>query len=228
MHSRGMIEERQMGIVLKTMEYREKERIIHVFTEREGLIQLIVKGRSQKRPQLFALTVPFCLAEFVYVKGRSSLFFFRDGFVSDLHLFLRDDVKYLESSGKMAALLLKSQMQGKGSTPLYHLLIAYIRALSRWKPANIVNSFFLKLLKHEGKMGSLEKCSLCHQLPQSCLENGETRCLSHADANALRFSEQERKDLDILAKARRFEEIDRVELTSSMERIIFFITRTLD
>ena len=58
------------GVTLQATPFQEKARIITVFTEKEVLVSLIVKGLNTKRPSFLAITTPFCEAEFIYKKGR--------------------------------------------------------------------------------------------------------------------------------------------------------------
>ena len=62
------------GIVLTSYPFKEKDRIIKVFTKDKGLISLIIKGLSSKRSNLLALSSNFCMQEFVYRIGKSEIF----------------------------------------------------------------------------------------------------------------------------------------------------------
>ena len=79
------------ALVLRSMEYKERQRIITLFTP-QGLMSVIIKGISLKKPHLLSLTSPLCLGEFHFSQGKSDLFYFRDGTVIDEHLHLRNHV----------------------------------------------------------------------------------------------------------------------------------------
>lgn len=142
-----MKEERIEGIVLKTFDYKENERIITIFTQTEGVITLIVKHIKNK----IAITTPFCQAEFLFTKGKSDLFKFQDGTILDDHHYLRQDLSHLQAAAEMVKIILKSQLPGKPAPKLYALLLAYLRRLPYFKDATpLLTSFYLKILTHEG------------------------------------------------------------------------------
>jgi DNA repair protein RecO (recombination protein O) len=144
-----MKEERVEGIVLKSFDYKENERIITVFTSQEGLITLIVK--NIKNQNKMALTTPFCLAEFLFIKGKSDLFKLQDGSILNDHHFLRRTLVHLQAAAEMVKIILKSQLPGKPAPKLYDLLLAYLNQLPNFEdPAPLIGSFSLKLLTHEG------------------------------------------------------------------------------
>ncbi len=144
-----MREERAEGIVLKTFDYKENERIITIFTPEEGVITLIVK--HIKNQNKIALTTPFCQAEFLFIKGKSDLFKLQDGTILNDHHFLRASLAHIQAAAEMVKLILKSQLPGKPAPKLYALLLAYLSHLPHFEDtSSLIGSFYLKLLTHEG------------------------------------------------------------------------------
>ena len=142
-----MKEERSEGIVLKTFDYKENERIVTIFTESDGVVALIAKNVKNK----IAITTPFCQAEFLFTKGKSDLFKFQDGTILDDHHYLRQNLSHLQAAAEMLKIILKSQLPGKPAPKLYALLLAYLRQLPHFKDVTpLLTSFHLKLLMHEG------------------------------------------------------------------------------
>ena len=99
------MEEKVEAIVLKSIPFQEKNRILTIFSKEEGLLSLIVKKISS--PHLLALTTPFCVGEFLYKKGRGDLFSFRDGTIYDSLSFLRNNFESLQAASSMARAILK-------------------------------------------------------------------------------------------------------------------------
>ncbi len=144
-----MKEERAEGIVLKTFDYKDNERISTVLTADEGVITLIVKGIRYNNK--ISLTTPFCQAEFLFTKGKSDLFKLQDGAIINDHSFLRNNLSYLQAAADMVKHVLKSQLPGKSAPQLYHLLLACLKQLPFFSDtALLTHSFYLKLLTHEG------------------------------------------------------------------------------
>jgi DNA repair protein RecO (recombination protein O) len=147
--------EKVEGIVLRSLPYREQEKILTLFTAERGLISLIVKKISKKSSHLLALSSLFCQGEFLYEKGNSDLYRFLDGSLLDEHLFLRQNWRYLEAASKLTKALLHSQLPGKPAPHLYALFISYLRQIPHFEePLGLFASFYLKLLHHEGVLGA--------------------------------------------------------------------------
>jgi len=140
-------EQRSEGIVLRSALFKEHDRIITVFMQEAGVVSLMVKKAHHHR----ALTSPFCQGEFLYVKGKSDLYQFRDGTVLEEHYALRNSLSHLSSAGEMVQAILHSQLPGKAAPNLYALLAACMKKIPLFDhPFRLITSFRLKLLTHEG------------------------------------------------------------------------------
>ncbi len=169
-------EEKAEGIVLRSQEFQERKRIISLLTPSSGLIQMIVKGLSERRPHLFALTTPFTLGEYHYWEGRSSLYQFTEGAVLDEQLYLREKLSYLETAGAMAKWLLDHLLPEAPDATPYLLLKSFIKQIPNFEEKEtLLAAFFVKILQHEGFL-DLRSLSLTHR-PQ-VLELAKTRSFS--------------------------------------------------
>jgi DNA repair protein RecO (recombination protein O) len=186
-----MHEEKTEGIVLRSQNYKERHRIITLFSP-QGLISLIVKSISRKNARLFTLTTPFNHGEYIYRQGRSDLFLFYDGSVLDDHLDLRQNLRSLQTAGALANAILTSQMFGKPAPALFALYKSYHKQIRSFDdPAPLLASFYLKLLKHEGLLSLSLHCANCEGNTAQTLDNGESFCSQHAGQNAISFSAPE-------------------------------------
>jgi DNA repair protein RecO (recombination protein O) len=140
-------EERSEGVVLKSILFKESDRIITLFTQNNGIVSLLIK---KFRPYT-ALATPLCCGEFLYNMGKTDLYLFQDGHIINDHFALRGSFTLLSAAGSMAASLIHSQLPGKPSPELYTLFLAYLKCLPLLANSkNLVASFILKLLTHEG------------------------------------------------------------------------------
>ncbi len=209
----------QEGIVLRTMEYKERERILHLYTPHSGLISLIVKRLSRKQGHLLALSTPFCHGDYHYTIGRSSLYRFTDGSVIQTHCHLRDDLSYLETAGAIAHALLVSQLPGKPAPALFQLALTYLKQIPLAQNQQALKaSFLLKLLKHEGLLSTWPHCSQCER-PIAFLEGGEGFCALHGRGGAP-LSDEEWQTLQALAEARSFQKLSEISLAEKLEKKI--------
>jgi len=147
--------EKTEGIVLSSIEFRDRQRLIKVFTPHFGLMTLIVKGISKKAYHLISLTSLLTRGEFLFSKGRGEIFRFIEGTTLDMHLPLREDLCNLNVAGKLVHTILRSQFPGKPSPRLYALFVSYLTQLPSFiEKETILYSFYLKMLKHEGLLPS--------------------------------------------------------------------------
>lgn len=154
-----MQEEKTEGIVLRSQDYKERHRIITLFTP-EGRLSLIVRGISRKNTRLLSLTTPFCHGEYLYRRGHSELLSFRDGTILDDHYSLRNSLKSLQVAGALANAVLTSQMADKPAPALFSLYKSYHNQVPHFSnPEVLLASFQLKLLKHDGLLNTASYCS---------------------------------------------------------------------
>ncbi len=143
-----MKEEKIEGIVLRSQEYREKSRIISVYTPTNGLIQMVLKKISS--PRLMTLSTPFTHAEFHYQKGTSQLLRFLEGSPIDENLLLRKNFNSLQVAGQMTAALLYLLLPESPDPLLYALYKTYLKRIPTFESTKLLlASFYLKLLQHE-------------------------------------------------------------------------------
>lgn len=195
------MEERTQGIVLRSLDYRENQRIITLFTPL-GLISLIVKRIQRRSSHLLTLTTLFCEGEFLFKKGRSDLYAFLDGSVLDVHLPLRDQLASLKAAGSLGQALLASQFAGRVSPALYQLFRCYLRQIPAFAPPGaLIASFQLKLLAHDGLLSLTPECTRCSD-KASRLAQGESLCTTHHAEHSLSFSTEEWNQLLLLHDAK--------------------------
>lgn len=143
------MEERVQAIVLKTLDYRDHQRIVTVMTSEIGLLSFLIRGL--KKGSRFILTTPFSHGEYVLKKRKGDLLSFRDGTLFSDHEALRSDYKRLKTAGDMANLLLKTQLPGKPAPQLFALFLAYLKKMPLFEDPHVLSlSFTLKLMTHDG------------------------------------------------------------------------------
>lgn len=146
-----MQQEHSKAIVLRSIPFKDNQKILSLFSEHFGLISLLVKGISPKKPSTNSLCELFCEAEFIFSRGNSDLKKFQDGSLLNLHLPLRNKLSYLKTASSMTHALLKSQMPETPAPHLYALLSSFLKQIPSFESQEtLLGCFYLKLLKHEG------------------------------------------------------------------------------
>lgn len=222
-----MKEEKTEGIVLRSFDYQEHERIITLFTAQMGLITLIVKGINKKNSHLFTLTTPFCLGEYVFTRGRSDLYKYLDGTYLD-YLPLRENLIHLRAAIAITKALCNSQLPGKAAPKLYALTMTYLRQIPLFTdPAPLIASYHLKLLKHDGLTHLRIPCSHCAQ-ESSHIHKGESLCYRHAVSNeSFFFTKDEWEILMGLQDTRQFKDLQLLPVGPLLQEKIenYFLNR---
>ncbi len=192
-------QEKEEAIVLNSLEFKERSRIITLFTKTSGVISLIVKTISSKKRPLFNLTTPLCRGEFLYRLGKNTLHKFLDGTIIDMHLPLRKSYDHLEAAGYLIQAIKKSQLPEKPAPKLYNLCSSYLKHLPEFKePKILAASFYLKILKHEGLIALAPKGQSCNK------------------ENFSNFTPPEWNELLVLSEARTFADLQTVDLSSPL------------
>lgn len=216
-------EEHQEGIVLRSLDFKDREKIITVFTANRGLISLIVKGITKKRSHLLTLTSPFTQADYHYLIGRSSLYSFKEATPLNTHHYLREKLSHIQAATTFASALLSSQMPGKPAPHLYALTLSYLKQLPQFDtPSSLTASFLLKLLKHDGHLSLKNGCTSCGE-PPTHLHVGEPFCRTHTPAYAHLLSQTEWDTLQVLAEARSFAPLKEIQVSPSLHQMIELI-----
>ena len=137
------------SIVLRSAFLKDKQKILSLFSERFGLISLIIKGCSS--PIKGSLSEPYCEAEFSFTKGSSDIRKYHDGSIIDLHLALRNKLSHLKTASAMGKAILTSQLPEKASPHLYALLSTFLKQVPLFLfQETLLTCFYLKFLRHEG------------------------------------------------------------------------------
>ncbi len=206
-------EEMQEGLVLRRVDYKDRQKIITIFTPQRGLVSLIVKGITRKKTNLLTLTSPFTRAQYNYRIGRSDLYQYLDGTPLATHHNIRNNLDHIETAAELVKALLLTQMPGKAAPALYALTISYLHELHQFKnPTTLSSSFFLKLLKHDGLLALSPNCSHCKN-ESTHLHLGESYCQSHTPHPAHHLTTDEWNTLHTLADTRAFDPLKEITLT---------------
>ncbi len=189
--------EKGEGLILRQIPFQESKQILTIFLPEEGVTSFIAKRSNT------GTFSPICELEFAYRRGRGELHYLFEGRASNSYLELRNTIEQLEYAGEIIQLLLGSQLPGKPAPLLYILTLRYLDRLRfGLKPINLVASFFLKLLTHEGLF-------LAKSSPN---RDSHFHCASHRP-----FSSEEWLLIDILSCSRSFNAIE----TPSIEKDLF-------
>jgi DNA repair protein RecO len=203
------------GITLQTIPYRDREKIVTLFSEKNGILSMIVRGISLKKTP-FALLNPFCLGDFALKKSRGELFSFIEGNPIDENFSLRKDFSYLQAAGLMTKSLLHAHFPHHDESQIYELFKCYLRKIPSFTQAEILaRSFQMKFLLHEGLVHLSNRCNICTN-EALFIDSGESVCYKHASPNALSFSQKEMETIHLLSFLRSISLLQQVQMNEEL------------
>ncbi len=137
------------GIVLKTQEYKENDKLLWIFTEEFGKVTVIAKGARKSKNKNFSNTLPFSFGEYVLYKGRT--------------LYTLNEGRIIDSFQDILNELIDIAIEEGESHPIFIDLVKCFY-LMRNKAIDLdllARAFEVKVLKATGYGISLENCALC-------------------------------------------------------------------
>jgi DNA repair protein RecO (recombination protein O) len=154
---------RSNAIILKSIDYRESEKIVTIFTEKEGKIKAIAKGTKKPNSSLRACIQPF-VNSFLYFSQGKNMDIITQGKVVDFFGNCREDLPRTLYCIYIMELLDKSLMEKVKLPELFRTTLQVLRYLdqSGYQPL-VIRYFEMKLLIQLGYQPVLQKCANCEQ-----------------------------------------------------------------
>lgn len=152
------------GIVIRSMDYGEGNKIITLCTENSGKVGVLVRGAKKVKSRHAAMTQLFTLGEYVFFRTGTGLGTLNAGEIIASHHTLREDL-VLAANASYACELLDRVLQDEETGSFwFHQLKACLEALSEKKdPAIIIHLYEMKILQAAGYAPELEQCISCGQ-----------------------------------------------------------------
>jgi len=204
------------AITLQSTLYKDKHAILKLFTEKEGVISVMLYGLSPKKPILFSLASPITRSQVTYKRTSKDICQLIDAQVTVSNLPFRKDLSTLRSASLMIKALLLSQLPHKKAKKLFSLCVSYLDKMPTVDHApNLAASFLLKLLLHEGLLKISPTCNHCEN-PSVTIESGESLCHRHMTSSKNLFSSEELSQLFTLAYSRQYDDLFKKKLNAEM------------
>lgn len=198
------------GIILRVIPFRDYDQIISIFTLEAGLVKVLYKGSSTKSKKGKGLCMPLTKVEVSYREKRGEVFGCHELNCREIFLSLRKNLCFLEVACDLLQVILDSQLIGKSSPQLYHLLCYYLHKIPQTvNPCLLGASFRLKLLKHDGLVGFPFSCSECGEFlhHEAFIYGSESWCRKHHLDRSQSWNLNELQTVYCLANSQSFKEI---------------------
>lgn len=159
------------GIVLRTIDYSESDRIVSFITKEAGKITGIAKGARKSRKRFANALEPFtCLSIVFSQKKGGKMAFIEETAIVDHYPGIRSDLEKSLAAAYFMDLTDQFILEGKRHPDLFYLINRFLGILENEKYTdNMVRFFELRFLRLAGYEPILDRCSICNTPLQASL-----------------------------------------------------------
>ncbi|MGE5389671.1 MAG: DNA repair protein RecO [Deltaproteobacteria bacterium] len=152
---------RSRSIILKTIDYRDADKLVTLFSEKQGKIRAVARGVKKPASSLRVCLQPFCHSH-LYLSGGKELENITQGKLIDFFPNIREDIDLTLQVLYLMELLDKSLMDHMPLPALYSVTLEVLEYLDThgWNPLAI-RYFEASLLKYLGYQPLLDRCVNC-------------------------------------------------------------------
>jgi len=149
------------GIVIRTSDYGETNKVVTIFTRENGKVGVIARGAKKPSSRLSAITQLFTYGTFLFQKG-SGLGSLQQGETIQSMRSVREDIFLTAYASYITELLDKGTENEKGNPFLFELYLQSLKYLADGiDPDVLVHIFEMKMLNVLGLYPNLNECVSC-------------------------------------------------------------------
>ncbi|WMJ82438.1 DNA repair protein RecO [Clostridium sp. MB40-C1] len=150
------------GVVLKTQDYKENDKLLWIFCEKIGKVCAIARGAKKGKSKFLSSTQQFCFGEYVLYRGKN-LFTVNEIEIIDSFQDILKDIDSITFASYFCELILIGLQDEESNRDLFK---DFVKALYLLKSKAVdleilARSFELKILKATGYAFNFDRCSLC-------------------------------------------------------------------
>ena len=139
------------GVVLRTVNYRDFDRMLTLFTREEGRLSACARGAHRQKSPLSAASTLFCTGEYV-LEEKNGRFFVKSCMLDAAYYPLREDPKRLAYASALVQVCEEIVQPGQPMPELYDMLLralAYLAYDAQTPCENIVLPFLMRGLRRQ-------------------------------------------------------------------------------
>lgn len=150
------------GLVIRTKDYGEGNKILVLYTQELGKISVMARGAKKPKSRLSSVSQPFTRGLYLFYKGSGGMGTLSQGEILQSFRALRQDLFQASHASYFVDLVDKLTEEHEKNTYLYQLLVETLQFLEDGKDADILTRLFeLKLLHIGGYRPELNQCVIC-------------------------------------------------------------------
>jgi len=153
---------RDRGIVLRTQDFAETDRLVSLLSEKRGRLEILAKGARRMERTSGAVLDLLNLVEVVYYRRRSGLHLLREASLIQSFLGMRKDLERLEAGLSLARWALELVPRENPDPRPFRLTLSFLLALEGGgNPAVLLRAYRLRFLSLLGYRPILSGCLSC-------------------------------------------------------------------
>ncbi len=151
------------GLVIRSVDYKESDRLITIFTEEMGTVSAIAKGARTHKSRFLSSASPFCYASFVLYK-KGDFFWVKEASLIESFFGLRDSIEGL-AVGTYVLEVLSHVTVNEAERDLLRLSLNTLYAISKgtYSLKKVKAAFEIRLMAIIGFMPDTVHCVNCGQ-----------------------------------------------------------------
>lgn len=159
------------GIVIRSFDYGEGDKILTVFSKEAGKMSIMARGAKKLKSRHSAIAQLFTHGEFTcYRAGSGSMATLNNGEIENTYYPLRQDIHKTAYASYLMELTDKTVGENERNAPLFEQLKAALDALDEDKdPQIVINIYELHMLAVAGYRPVLDECVSCGAKPSETM-----------------------------------------------------------
>ncbi|MEW9701617.1 DNA repair protein RecO [Paenibacillus sp. SI8] len=150
------------GIVLRSMDYGEGNKIISLFTPELGKVSIMARGAKKVKSRHAAVTQLFTYGDFVFFKQSGQMGSLNSAEITQAHHALREDLHMSAYASYLVEMTDKMLGDEEGSTYLFEQVKAGLSAIEEGKDMQIVIHLYeMKMFDLAGYLPVTDACVSC-------------------------------------------------------------------
>lgn len=168
--------EKTKGVIIKSQDYKENDKLIWIYTEELGKVTFIARGSKKSKSKFLSITLPLCYGDYVLFKGKN-LYNLQEGKILNSFQSLLDNLDKLTYSSYICELIDICVQDGEANRELFRDFITclYLLSTDALDYEMLIRAFELRLLKSTGYGIQFDRCSIC----KKTINTSEYISLSH-------------------------------------------------
>ncbi|MGL4990861.1 MAG: DNA repair protein RecO [Sarcina sp.] len=219
------------GIIIKTLDYKENDKLIWAYTENYGKISAIAKGAKKSKSDLFSITLPLCFGDYLLFKGKG-MCRLSEGKMINSFQGLLNNLEKLTYATYICELIDISTEDEEKNLELYKQFVTavYLLETDALDYELLIRAFELKLFKATGYGLNFDFCVHCKKKLQSStyinLSYFGGVCEECEKINGISISRPAFSALRFLNNAT-LDKVYRVNLNNNMKEELFKVTQSI-